>query len=62
MTAAERLLLVLLGDLALAKDGAAPLEHVEGIKKRIKEARHALDSEAFYSVALRNPPPPPVDG
>jgi hypothetical protein len=47
MTAAERILLLLVADLALAKDGAATLQHIDGLKLRIKQARAAVDAEAY---------------
>jgi hypothetical protein len=58
MTQAERLVLLLTADLALAKDGVENLQHVEGIKAKLKEARHVLDTEAFWVTKRQTLPPP----
>lgn len=52
MTAAERLLLILLADLVIATndEGIPPGHPLSLLKARIKNARHALDAEAFWAA------------
>jgi hypothetical protein len=50
MTAAERLVLLLVADLALMTDGYTPLHLIEATRIRLREARCQLDAEAFREL------------
>jgi hypothetical protein len=49
MTAAERLVLILTADLLVAFGAELPFR-CDDLVKRLKEARHALDAEAFWAA------------
>ncbi len=50
MTPAERLVLLLVADLALLSDGYAALSLIEATRSRLRDARTQLDAEAFRGL------------
>jgi hypothetical protein len=56
MTAAERLVLILTADLAVSMY-STPATYRDELVKRLKEARHALDAEAYWATRQSEFPP-----
>lgn len=50
MTPAERLVLILVADLALMADGYSSLALIEAARARLRDARVQLDAEAFRGM------------
>jgi hypothetical protein len=60
MTAAERMVLVLTADLALAAAGGIDMQQLLLLQERLRNARALLDAETFRTINQAGEPDPPT--